>query len=80
MNWRNNIYFIQIKQKNEILSYKSYESNYTEKYIKKITNNHFSCNFENDVNNFHKIDGHPNSKGYRSLYNCTKKIMDENFN
>jgi len=76
--YKNNIYFIQIKQKNEILSYKSYESNYTEKYIKKITNNHFSCNFENNINNFHKIDVHPNLKGYRSLYNCTKKIMDEN--
>ena len=46
--------------------------------IKKITDKHFYCDFENDINNFFVIDGHPNAKGYQSLYKCTKKILDEN--
>jgi hypothetical protein len=76
--YKENIYFIQIKQKHEIQTSSSYDTKYTQKYIKKITNNHFKCNIENNIKKFHINDGHLNSKGYESLYKCTKKIMDKN--
>ena len=77
--YKNNIYFIQLTTKAEILAKtKSYNTIYAAEYITKITDKHFYCDFENDINNFFVIDGHPNAKGYQSLYKCTKKILDEN--
>jgi len=76
--YKDNIYFIQLKQKHEIQTSLSYDTKYAEKYIKKLTDKHFYCDFENNIENFHINDGHPNSKGYESLYNCTKKIMSKN--
>ena len=77
--YKNNIYFIQLMTKAGVLANtKSYDTLYAEKYIKKLTDKHFYCDFENDINNFFVIDGHPNAKGYQSLYKCTKKILDEN--
>ena len=70
----NNIYFIQLTNKNEILFGKEYDTFYTEKYIKGITKNHFDCNFDKNINFFHKIDMHPNQKGYENLYKCVFEI------
>ena len=77
--YKDNIYFIQILTKPELLANtKSYNTLYAERYIKKLTDNHFYCNFDNNINNYYKIDGHPNADGYQSLYECTRKILDEN--
>jgi len=77
--YKNNIYFIQLITKAELLSNtKSYNTLYAERYIKKLTDNHFYCNFDNNINNYYKIDGHLNADGYQSLYECTRKILDEN--
>ena len=48
--------FIQLKQKEEILYGKRYETIYAEEFIKNKTNNHFDCNFNNELSNFYKID------------------------
>ena len=73
-----NISFINLKMKDEIINKKkSYETIYAKNYILKKTNNFFECDFDNDINNYY-IDGHPNSKGYESLYNCIKNILDNN--
>tara|TARA_Y100000591_G_scaffold44108_1_gene32828 strand:- start:1112 stop:2188 length:1077 start_codon:yes stop_codon:yes gene_type:complete len=76
--YNENIIFIQLKQREEILFEKKYETIYAEKFIKNKTNNHFSCDFNNDISNFYEIDGHPNEKGYQSLYECVLKIMKSN--
>jgi len=76
--YNDDIIFVQLKQKDEILHGKSYETNYAEKFIKERTEKHFVCNFNNDISNFYKIDGHPNAKGYKSLYDCVLNIMETN--
>ena len=70
--------FIQLKQKEEILYGKRYETIYAEEFIKNKTSNHFDCNFNNELSNFYKIDGHPNKKGYQALYECVSNIMHLN--
>ena len=67
--------FIQLKTKSEIVYGKSYEAYFAEKYIKSFTNNHYVCNFENDISYFHNFDMHPNEKGYEYLFNCVNKIL-----
>ena len=52
--------------------------NLKEEFIKNKTNNHFYCNFNNEISNFYKIDGHPNKKGYQTLYECVSNIMHLN--
>jgi hypothetical protein len=76
--YKNNIFFIQLTNKNEILYGKEYDTFYAEKYIKKISKNHFLCNFDENINFFHKIDMHPNEDGYKDLYQCVLKILDKN--
>ena len=76
--YNNDIIFIQLKQREEILYEKKYETIYAEKFIKEKSNNHFYCDFNNDISNFYKIDGHPNEKGYKSLYECVLNIMKSN--
>ena len=77
--YKNNIIFIQLKTKNEIINKtKIYESVYAEKFLKNLTNKHFTCDFNDDLNLFYKYDGHPNTSGYQYLYNCVKEIMDNN--
>jgi len=73
-----NIIFIQLNTKSEIIYGKSYETNYAEKFIKKISNNHFVCNFNNNLKFFFKTDMHPNKTGYDYLYKCTDKILNNN--
>ena len=46
-----------------------------EQFIKQLTDKHFVCDFEKDIQNYYKIDMHPNNKGYESLFNCVKKIL-----
>ncbi len=73
-----NILFIQLKTKSEIVYGKSYEAYFAEKYIKTFTNNHYVCDFENNINYFHNFDMHPNEKGYEYLFDCVNKILKEN--
>tara|TARA_Y100001970_G_scaffold173831_1_gene212264 strand:+ start:2022 stop:3107 length:1086 start_codon:yes stop_codon:yes gene_type:complete len=74
-----NIIYIQLFSKPEIIEGKSYETIYAEKFIKKISNNHFVCDFDKNLNNFYKIDSHPNNRGYKNLYECVENIMKNNF-
>ena len=71
-----NIYFVNLKMKQEILSKKrSYETIYLENYIKKKTNKYFKCDFDNNLDYFFEYDMHPNKKGYEYLKNCIKEIL-----
>jgi len=79
LKYGNDIVFVQLKSKNEVLYGKEYNSFYTENFIKKITKNHFSCNFNNNINYFYKIDMHPNKDGYNNLYQCVVRILNNNF-
>tara|TARA_Y100000816_G_C26068838_1_gene561956 strand:+ start:327 stop:1415 length:1089 start_codon:yes stop_codon:yes gene_type:complete len=73
------IIFIQLRNKNEIIYGKEYDTFYAEKYIKNLTNKHYICDFGNDINNFNKIDMHPNKKGYDHLFKCVNKILNKEF-
>ncbi len=73
-----NIFYIQLLYKPEIIEGKTYETIYAQNFIKKISNNHFTCNFNNNLNYYYKIDAHPNKTGYKYLYECVKKIMENN--
>tara|TARA_Y200000002_G_scaffold194917_1_gene161050 strand:+ start:134 stop:1219 length:1086 start_codon:yes stop_codon:yes gene_type:complete len=72
-----NIFFINLKTRNEILNGREYESIYAESFIKNLTNNFYSCEFDNDLSNFNPLDHHPNKKGYDNLFNCINGIMAE---
>lgn len=76
--YQSNIFFVQLTERNAILYGKEYETIYVEKFIKSKTKNHFTCNFENDLSNFYTYDGHPNNKGYKSLYSCVLNIIKSN--
>ena len=64
--------------KNEIIFGKEYDTFFAENFIKKKSKNHFVCNFDKKIKNFHKIDMHPNSDGYEFLFNCVKDILKNN--
>ena len=71
-----NIYFVHLKIKEEILNKKmSYESIYAKDHIQNLTKNYFECTFSDNLSNFYEYDGHPNKKGYESLYNCILNIL-----
>ena len=75
-----NIIFIRVTTKQETVNKKpSYESVYTEKFIKELTNKHFICDFDGNVKSFYTHDPHPNSYGYNKLHECVKKILIKNF-
>ncbi len=76
--YKKNIIFIQMKNKNEITFGKEYETFLTENYIKKISKNHFVCDFDYNINFFYNIDMHPNNKGYNNLYKCVLSILNNN--
>lgn len=67
--------FIQLTNKNEVIHGKEYDTFFAEKFIKKFTKKHFLCDFGNNIENFYKIDMHPNQSGYDHLFNCVKKIL-----
>ncbi len=76
--YNENIYFIHLKMKGEIINgKKSYESIYAQKYIKNLSKNYFECKFENNLNYFFEYDEHPNKEGYDNLYNCVLNIFKE---
>ena len=75
--YQDKIYFVNLKQKQEILFKKeSYETIYAHKFIKSKTKNNFNCNFDNNLNNFYIYDAHLNKKGYKNLYSCILNIFN----
>ena len=74
--YKEKIYFVHLLTRNEIINGKEYESHYTEKYIRSLTKNYFSCKFENRLQNYNSLDGHPNTDGYNYLFNCINRIMN----
>ena len=71
-----NIHFVNIAQKNEILlNKKSYETIYANEFITKKTKNIHQCNFDNNLDFFFKYDQHPNEKGYKYISRCISKIL-----
>jgi|TARA_B100001093_G_scaffold405636_1_gene393931 hypothetical protein len=79
LKYKNDIIFVQLKSKNEVIFGKEFDTFYAENFIKKKTKNHFSCDFNNNINFFHKEDMHPNKDGYNNLYQCVTKILNNNF-
>ena len=77
--YNDSIIFIQLKNKNEIIFGKEYDTYYAENYIKELSNNHHVCNFENNISNFYEIDMHPNKRGYESLFNCVNMVLKNHF-
>lgn len=75
--YNKNIYFIQLNTKQQIGFGKTYETLFAEDFLLKKNVNHFYCDFDNDINNFHPNDGHPNKYGYESLRNCVQEILDQ---
>ena len=76
--YNTDIFFIHLTMKEEIINRnKSYESLYTQKFIKKLSQNYFECKFEDNLEFFYKYDHHPNKKGYDYLFNCIKDILEE---
>tara|TARA_B100002051_G_scaffold152929_1_gene144570 strand:- start:546 stop:1619 length:1074 start_codon:yes stop_codon:yes gene_type:complete len=74
--YKKDIFFVNLKMKDEIIFMnKSYETIYAKDYILSKTENYFECDFNNNLNFFHKYDPHPNQKGYESLYNCILDIF-----
>ena len=69
--------FIQLFTRDEILYGKSYETFHAERYLKTITENHFVCDFEKNINFFYKYDRHPNNLGYDYLFNCVREILNK---
>jgi len=70
-----NIHFVNLKTQNEILNGREYESIYAERFIKNLTENFHSCEFNDDLTNFNPLENHPNKKGYENLFNCIYGIM-----
>ena len=71
-----NIHFINIAQKKEILlKKKSYETIYANEFLTKKTKNIHQCNFDNNLDLFFKYDQHPNENGYKYISSCVSKIL-----
>lgn len=75
--YNKDIYFVQLNTKHQIGFGKTYETLFVEDFLSKKNVKHFYCDFDNDINNFHPNDGHPNKFGYTSLKNCVQKIIDK---
>ena len=74
-----NIIFINVKTANEIITgQESYETKLINKFLKDKQYPNYKCDLSNDLTNYHKIDFHPNEKGYNELYRCVKKIIQNN--
>ncbi len=75
--YKDNIYFIRINTAEEIAMNKvSYEAKVIKKFLKKNNIKSYFCNMNNNIKFFHKYDYHPNKKGYKNLYNCVTRILD----
>jgi lysophospholipase L1-like esterase len=75
-----NLILINIKTAQEIMkNQESYETELIRKHLEKKKILNYQCDMNNDINNFHQIDFHPNKNGYDEIFNCVKKILDSNF-
>ena len=75
-----NLILINIKTAQEIIkNQESYETKLIRKYLVKRKIQYNQCNMNNDINNFHQIDFHPNKNGYNEIFNCVKKILNNSF-
>jgi hypothetical protein len=70
------LYIVQLNSVPQIAFGKSYESIFVENYLLEKNVKHYYCDFNNDIDNFHPNDGHPNINGYKSLRNCVQKIIN----
>ena len=75
-----NIYFINLKTRDEILNGKEYETNFAMQNIMKFSNNYFTCEFDNNLELYDELHNHPNSRGYDYLFDCVSKIMADKIN
>ena len=74
-----NIIFINVQTANEIITgQESYETKLLNKFFSKNEYPNYKCDLSNDISNYHKIDYHPNEKGYNELFECVKKIVKNN--
>ena len=76
--YKENIYFVNLKQKAEvILKKQSYETIFSKEFILKNSKNYFECDFNNNLNLYYSFDAHPNRKGYKYLYSCVNDILNK---
>ena len=80
LKYGENIYFIHLTTRDEIINRPEYESSFAMKNIKNYSNNHFSCKFDNNLEYYDPLHNHPNEEGYNYLFNCVSKIMREQIN
>ena len=74
-----NILFINVQTANEIITgQESYETKLLNKFLNKNKYPNYKCDLSNDITNYHAIDYHPNAKGYTELFECVKKIVQDN--
>ena len=74
------IILINIKTAQEIIkNQESFETKLIRKHLAKKKIQNHQCDMNNDINNFHKIDFHPNKNGYDEIFNCVKKILNKSF-
>ena len=74
------IILINIKTAQEIIkNQESYETKLIRKHLAKKKIQNHQCDMNNDINNFHKIDFHPNKNGYDEIFICVKKILNNSF-
>ena len=76
--YEKNIIFIQIQTLDEIVNkQRNYYSIFSEDFITRFSDNHYKCDFDNNLDYFYPHDGHPNEKGYQKLYECVTKILNK---
>jgi len=75
--YNENIIFIKMASKNEIILSSNVIHNLVKKKINDIYPNKeiYECNFDKNLNYFYEYDGHPNQIGYKYLYNCVSEIL-----
>ena len=74
-----NIIFINVQTANEIITgQESYETKLLNKFFAQNKYSNYKCDLSNDISNYHEIDYHPNEKGYNELFECVKKILQDN--
>ena len=74
-----NIIFINVQTANEIITgQESYETKVLKKFFRDNEYPNYKCDLSNNLSNYHKIDYHPNEKGYKELYKCVKNIIQNN--
>ena len=75
-----NIHFVNLKSYHEVKYQNDYETNFSRKFLKNITNNYHECDFNNNLDYFNPMHGPPNEEGYDYLFKCISKIMNSEIN